>query len=81
MRDLVFRPGGRPPQGCLERRIRNVMDIQDGGQPVRDEPVSQTYFSTSGIPISKTAIVLFLILLQLASYNYAIRRLARTPRA
>ena len=36
--------------------------------------VDKNYFSYSGLPVSKTAIILFLIIWQIISYNYWIRR-------
>ena len=41
---------------------------------------SKSFFNYSGLPISKTAILLFLIIWQIASYNYLMKQLTKKER-
>ena len=73
-----------PPEKAVRGKSRTIalgLDLslmeKERAKPPREQDakdVFKSYISYTGLPVSKTAILLFLIFWQIASYNYSIRK-------
>ncbi len=74
-----------PPDKAIDGKTGTIslgvsLSLSDPGKAEKEMvsgDSSQNYFVYSGVPVSKTAIILFLILWQIVSYNFTIRAVTR----
>jgi hypothetical protein len=73
-----------PPESAVDGKTRmvsldlgfNLLEHSKQGKP-KDTIEKKDIFSYAGLPVSSTTVILLLIVWQIISYNYSIRRLAK----